>query len=296
MDLQNEIVDRLIAAIDPEYIRLIGIEAIDKYNFIPLNTKNNCLFIGINTETDKEFITNYLRKYIQTGIEYVTIPNDIFSEVITYIINNKDKFENKGIDKKDSNDKDSTFGNLANNNIQFRKVLINVLQVCLIIFLAYKGYFPFNTGDNALRQVHYWVYDDLHLAFNVPNYHYKNKSYYCKSEYSDKILELKENINSYDFKINKIQTEIINHKNSKYNITDYDYQKIQSLYDSAHILNDRYYVNKAEREQKILKLKSDQNKLIDQIVEYNNQRIKHMKFLKDIEIEKMLRNYCVKLF
>lgn len=102
MDLQNEIVDRLIATIEPKYISLIGTDAIEKYNFIPLTIKNDCLFIAVTPDGDKSIIAKYVQEnFLSNQIKYIEITNEVFSKTTTYIQKNISKYkaENLALDQ-----------------------------------------------------------------------------------------------------------------------------------------------------------------------------------------------------
>ena len=58
-------------------------------------------------------------------------------------------------------------------NIKFLIITILILLfIGFTLYFAYKGFFPFNSGKG--KQFHYWVFDNYHLAFNIPNYNYNN--------------------------------------------------------------------------------------------------------------------------
>ena len=44
--------------------------------------------------------------------------------------------------------------------------------IVLFIIFAYRRVFQFNSGES--KQFHYLVFDNSHLALNIPNYNYNN--------------------------------------------------------------------------------------------------------------------------
>lgn len=180
-----------------------------------------------------------------------------------------------------------------NKNLKQYLVILISFIVVMTTYFAYKSFFPFNI--EPLKKIHFIVYDIYHMAFSIPNYHYKGQAYYCKSLNNKKIAKINEEINNHKSKIKQLEPEINKLQNLKYKISDYDYQKIQSLYDSAHILKDSYYVNRAKHEQNLINTKLEYNKNIDKRVEHLNQLMKITNILIDIETNKMLVKYCVKL-
>ena len=44
--------------------------------------------------------------------------------------------------------------------------------IVLFIIFAYRGFFQFNSAKG--KQLHYWVFNNYHLALNIPNYNYNN--------------------------------------------------------------------------------------------------------------------------
>ena len=86
-----------------------------------------------------------------------------------------------------------------------------LIFISISLYFAYKGFFPFNSGKG--KQFHYWVFDNYHLAFNIPNYNYNNIPYYCKISHNEQIMNITETNQKYQNDINEIQKTIISYVN-----------------------------------------------------------------------------------
>ena len=179
-------------------------------------------------------------------------------------------------------------------NIKFLIITILILLfIGFTLYFAYKGFFPFNSGKG--KQFHYWVFDNYHLAFNIPNYNYNNIPYYCKISHNEQIMNITETNQKYQNDINEIQKTINKLRQSKYYLPDYDRFKVQSLYDRAHIFNDYYYVQQANNELKVLQSKQEHNSKCDALIKKFEDEIKYInEVLIPANNEKIL-DYCVKL-
>ena len=173
-----------------------------------------------------------------------------------------------------------------------RKFLPTIVTMNIVAFWIYKGYYPFNTIYG--RTIHYFLYDCVHIIFNISNFQYNDKQYYCKSINQDKITEINNRIKKYDFEISQLNKEIMSNQSKKNNISEFEYDNIQSLYDMAHITKDNYYVKKAENKKKIIKNKQDININIDKTIILQRQLIQITNVKKNIEKQKLLE-YCVEL-
>ena len=182
--------------------------------------------------------------------------------------------------------------NQNKRNKRILAIVCNILAIIIFILFAYKGFFPFNIDVG--KRFHYLIYDAYHILFNISNFEYNNHLYYCKSIYKEKIIEINKNIVQIDLKNQDIQNKINALIYSKNNITDNDYNKIQSLYDTAHVLHDDYYIHKADNEIKIIQNKLEHNKNIDKQIKLLNIMKNNNEIIKDIEKRKILQ-YCIEL-
>lgn len=89
MTIQNELVNRLIDAINPKYINMFDIEKMKEYNFVPISMKDEYLFVAIDSNSDKAFIASYIHEILKYEIKYIQIPDKDFTEIINYILNNE---------------------------------------------------------------------------------------------------------------------------------------------------------------------------------------------------------------
>ncbi len=279
MTTQNELVNKLIASIDLKYITIIGIENCKKYNFIPINLKDKHLFIAINSDTDKTFVANYMHEIIKYEIKYVIIPNSDFTKILDYLLSNYTNYVYNA---------NNETKNIENKKLTF---LITIIA-CLLLCWIYKGFFPFNI--NECKFLHYWVYDGFHLAFNISNYEYDGKKYYCLTSNNEQILQINKTIQKYNDEIKDIDNKIWKLQASKYNINEYDYEKVQSLYDSAHVLKDNYYIQKGNKEKELIKTKLDSNKLIDEQIKLLMQHKNFTNVIINNEKQRMVVKYCTK--
>ncbi len=67
-----------------------------------------------------------------------------------------------------------------------------ILCAIIIFVFAYFGFYPFNLEQT--KQVHIRVYDNLHLAFNIPNIKTPEGNYYCSLGLKEKQMKLKKEI------------------------------------------------------------------------------------------------------
>ena len=89
MDTQNELLNRLIAKLDLQYVNMVDVKKMQEYNFVPISFKDNYLFVCSMYTTDKELVANYLYETLQYRIKFIEIPEQDFIEIINYILNNE---------------------------------------------------------------------------------------------------------------------------------------------------------------------------------------------------------------
>ena len=133
------------------------------------------------------------------------------------------------------------------NNIK-EYIFFIVIAVIVIVF-AYYGFFPFNT--RKYENIHYMVYDNLHLAFNIPNT--PNGDYYCplkiKQEQIYKTYEinrLQNEKNEINIALNEIKKEIklspvdaaINIPSFRIFLTKYDIDRFKQLQNNKNLLEE----------------------------------------------------------
>ncbi len=177
------------------------------------------------------------------------------------------------------------------NKIKF--FIVFIVMGSIIIYFAYHGFFPFNTTIG--KNIHYWIYDNYHIAFNISNLEYKNTKYYCLQSKADTIRSYFEQTNQLYAKITEIQRLINNAKQQKYPISDLDYRLVENKYDYAHSFGDDYYLNKANTAKKILQSKVDFNNTIDKYIKQLEQEGKNINVKIEILDKKMISECCIKL-
>ena len=95
MDKNNDLVNRIISAIQAEYVSLVGIEKIKEYKFVPLRVKDGDLFITIDMESDKDLVAGYMKSILPYPIKFIMIPNSDFVEILDYILEHKTMYNVK---------------------------------------------------------------------------------------------------------------------------------------------------------------------------------------------------------
>ena len=126
----------------------------------------------------------------------------------------------------------------------------SILAIVITFIFAYYGFFPFNLKHT--EDLHYTVYDSIHLAFNIPNCHRNGVNYYCplsrrtEQEYTLwEIQQLKKRKSEIDIKLFKIRKDIeispaylaVNIHTFRYNLTQFDIDRLKLLQKNESILN-----------------------------------------------------------
>ncbi len=83
--MYNELIQRIINAIDMQCIYAIGTENMLQYKFIPISVKDNYLFVCINSYSDKETINLKIKNYLPYQVKFIQIPDKDFENILEYI-------------------------------------------------------------------------------------------------------------------------------------------------------------------------------------------------------------------
>ena len=134
------------------------------------------------------------------------------------------------------------------NNIIYLSIII------LFIIFAYFGFFPFNISET--RHIHYFIYDNIHLAFNISNNKYKGNNYYCSPSYKiseaksiDRYRELDNLLSKYKSELAQINRQIkespayqaIDNAIFRYGLTKFDVNRLQQLQSTQKKLEKQIY-------------------------------------------------------
>lgn len=133
MDTQNELLNRLIAKLDPQYVNMVDVKKMQEYNFVPISFKDNYLFVCSMYTTDKELVANYLYETLQYRIKFIEIPKQDLKDLLNHITENKSIYTDKTIDDKSTNiegdsDVSEFCKKLDGHNYFFQILLFEFLQ------------------------------------------------------------------------------------------------------------------------------------------------------------------------
>ena len=284
-EVGNELTKRLIKTIEYYYVDLLGFDDMEQYRFIPIKIKDGYLYTLIAQDADKDFIANLINKTLPCNVKYIEVSNVDFAKTLDFVI------------------KDKKHVILRKRKVYTDKPIVAIMIISLVVFMlllvsigvyfAYKGFFPFNSGKG--KDIHYWLFDNYHIAFNISNYTYNDVPYYCKKEYNVQILEINKKNKKYQNDIRVLQNTINDLRQSKYNLTEHDNFKVQFLYDQAHIFNDYYYVEKANNELKVLQSKQKHNSMCDSLIQVYEKAINKINNELIPANNKKMLDYCVRL-
>ena len=183
-----------------------------------------------------------------------------------------------------------------NNDIIKLNLIISAIITILgitTLFFAYKGFYPFNTSEG--KTFHYFIYDEINIAFNNSNYEFDNKQYWCyeRSE-AQRHFQYDKKILAYDETINKIQNVINNAYTNKYNNQNqikYDIVNIETTYKYINI----YGNEQLKRQQEIIDRKIKYNQKLEESIKELEDLKKDVQSKKDEEIRQMLNRYCIEV-
>ena len=181
------------------------------------------------------------------------------------------------------------------DNLKLNLIISAIIAIiCIIIlFFAYKGFYPFNNGLG--KDFHYFIYDEFHIAFNHSNYEYDDKQYWCyESSEAQRHFQYDKKILAYDEAINKIQIVINNAYANKYNNQNqikYDIDSIETTYKYINL----YGNEQLKRQQEILDRKIKYNQKLDESIKELEDLKKDVQDKKYEEIRQMLNRYCIEV-
>lgn len=142
---------------------------------------------------------------------------------------------------------------LKNNIIYFSLIVIAII-------FAYLGFFPFNISET--RYIHYFIYDNIHLAFNISNNKYKGNNYYCSPSYKisetksiNRYRELDKLLSEHKSELAQINRQIeespayqaINYEIFRYGLTEFDVNRLKELQSTQKNLEKQIYDIKEEQ-------------------------------------------------
>ncbi len=78
----NELLIKLKNSINKKIYNQISVEAMEKHLFVPINVRDNYLFVAINSNTDKEQVSDILRETFTYTIKFIQLSNDDLVELI----------------------------------------------------------------------------------------------------------------------------------------------------------------------------------------------------------------------
>lgn len=181
------------------------------------------------------------------------------------------------------------------------KIIITICICGLLLgggclFWCYKGYYPFNRGKGKF--LHFWLYDNYHIAFNHSNIEINSQRYWCKTQYIDEVQRIySPNFEAYDEQLKQLQKNINALRNSQYSQFELnrDNSDIQYLYDTAHILKDNYYYYKAEQKKYNLQLKYEHNERTQNYIKDIEKLIEKINQKQEKDLKNIIYIYCVKV-
>lgn len=78
----NELLIKLKNSINKKIYNQISVEAMEKHLFVPINVRDNYLFVAINSHTDKDQVSDILRETFTYTIKFIQLSNDDLVELI----------------------------------------------------------------------------------------------------------------------------------------------------------------------------------------------------------------------
>ena len=78
----NELLIKLKNSINKKIYNQISVAAMEQHLFVPINVRDNYLFVAINSQTDKEQVSDILRETFTYTIKYIQLSNDDLLELI----------------------------------------------------------------------------------------------------------------------------------------------------------------------------------------------------------------------
>lgn len=93
----NELLIKLKNSINKKIYNQISVTAMEQHLFVPINVRDNYLFVAINSQTDKEQVSDILRETFTYTIKFIQLANDDLLELI--------KSSNINIDLSATNDR-----------------------------------------------------------------------------------------------------------------------------------------------------------------------------------------------
>ncbi|MDR1169013.1 MAG: GspE/PulE family protein [Heliobacteriaceae bacterium] len=81
----NEVLNRLKNSINPQVISRLEGNLFELHGFVPINLKNNFLYVAVNSQSDKDTINAHLKGYFSEQVKFMQIPDEDLSELIDVV-------------------------------------------------------------------------------------------------------------------------------------------------------------------------------------------------------------------
>ena len=78
----NELLIKLKNSINKKIYNQVSTEAMEKHLFVPINVRDNYLFVAINSNTNKDEVSDILREIFTYTIKFIQLSNDDLLELI----------------------------------------------------------------------------------------------------------------------------------------------------------------------------------------------------------------------
>ena len=87
----NELLNRLKNSVDIKILSKIDDSLMEQYKFVPLDIKNDFLYVVINSVSDKDVINLKLKEYYSQQIKFIPVPDQDLLDLISIIKSEKQK-------------------------------------------------------------------------------------------------------------------------------------------------------------------------------------------------------------
>ena len=82
----NALILRLKNSIDQSILESIDKNLMGQYHFVPISVKDNFLFVAVSKNSNKDEITNVLKKTFQQSIKFMLVGEDDLKELLSCFI------------------------------------------------------------------------------------------------------------------------------------------------------------------------------------------------------------------
>ena len=67
----NDLINRLLNSINPDILNKFDQDLLEQQKFVPINLKDNFLFVIVNSFSDKGVINELLKKYYSEQVKFI---------------------------------------------------------------------------------------------------------------------------------------------------------------------------------------------------------------------------------